>query len=209
MDPKDIQAAIDAIKNGDAQGALDLLEKILVSAAGGTPAADPAPADTLAADPEPPPAKLAALTALRTLTGCQSLGEAVAVLTAWKGDRDTAATNAAALEESSRTVLVGELVKLNADTPATAWIGEGKDRKPVDRLAKEPIAELRSRVVALRAAGPRTPAAPQPPAAAAPITTADGRVVVLSATELEAAEKIKDPAKKADFIARRAARAKG
>jgi hypothetical protein len=111
--------------------------------------------------------------------------------------------NVRALEESSRFGLVSELIRLGAETPATAWIGKAKDRKPVKRLADEPIVQLRARVASLRAAAPRAPTPLAPP-----VTTRPVPAVVLSAHEQATADAVKDPAKKAKFIELRTARAK-
>ena len=158
MDPAKIKALLDAITADDAEAikaaAIDLVSSI---AAPGEPGASdgPPPPDPLAADAEPPPVQLAALAALREHTGCAALGEAVVMLAAWKAERNKQAELAAVLEESSRIGLVAELVTLGAETPATAWEGEGAARKMVARLTSEPVADLRKRVVALRALGPR------------------------------------------------------
>lgn len=203
MDPEQAKAAVEALKNGDAAGALAILEAMIVAAVSGEEtaegdpsASDPAmaaAADPLAADPEPPPAKLAALSALRSVTGCASLGEALIVLSAWKASRDVVAAQTAALDESTRGIMVGELVKLGAETPATAF-AEGK---MCARLTSEPIADMRTRLVSLRAANTVRSAALPPiagPRSASPsveaptggkvVTLSDGRQVAISAAEL-------------------------
>lgn len=55
MDPKIVAAAIAAIKSGDGEGALSMLEKMLVQAAGGhaEPDGDEAPPPAAAAEPPP------------------------------------------------------------------------------------------------------------------------------------------------------------
>lgn len=194
MDPDQVKAAIDALKNNDAAAALTILEALIVAAAGGSdsvpPPADPG-VDPLAADAEPPPAKLAALKALRAITGCTSLGEAVEALKAWKVDRDADATSAAALEETSRAELVGELVKLGYETPATAW-DDAEKKKPAAHLAALTVPALRARVAAFKGA----PKGFKPPAAQPTETLAEGgRVfktprgeVTLSASEIQNCE---------------------
>lgn len=193
MDPEQVKAAIEALKNNDAAAALTILEALIVAAAGGgdtggTPPADDG-ADPLAADAEPPPAKLAALKALRTVTGCASLGEAVETLKAWKVTRDQDATNAAALEETSRVELVGELVKLGYETPATAW-ADAEAKKPAAHLAAMAVTALRARVAAFKTA-PKAAPGFKPPTS----TTATGRAfqtskgeITLSASEIKACE---------------------
>jgi hypothetical protein len=195
MDPDQVKAAIEALKNNDAAAALTILEALIVSAAGGNAAEVPpegeptAAADPLAADAEPPPAKLAALKALRTFTGCTSLGEAVETLKAWKADRDQDATNAAALEETSRAELVGELVKLGYETPATAWADADK-KKPAAHLAALSVVALRARVVAFKGA-PKAAPGFKPPTSTETLATEGGRAfktkrgdVTLSASEI-------------------------
>ncbi len=98
----------------------------------------------------------AALKALCTLTGRKSAGEAVATVTSWGNRISTLEQREAAIELDSRRELIAELVKLNFETPATAWAGDAKDRKPVKRLNDEPIEELRTRVAQLRKLRPAT-----------------------------------------------------
>lgn len=139
---------------------------------------EPLAADPLAADPEPAPAKLAALSAIRDLTGCAGLSEAVALLSAWKADRDAEEGKAKVFEDASRLGLVSELVKLNVETPATAWTGEGKDRKLVARLSAESVADMRNRIAQIKAA--RGPA----PKVEPPESTVGAGEVSLSAETL-------------------------
>lgn len=203
MDPEQATAAVEALKNGDAAGALAILEAMIVAAVSGeevaetadTMAPEMAAGDPLAADPEPPPAKLAALSALRTITGCESLGEAVIELTALAAARDRFRAQKAALDESARVIMVGELVKLGAETPATAYSVEGQI---VTRLLGEPIADLRTRLVSLRAV--TRPVAVQPPTRSA----VDRDLVALSSDDQLVADRITDPAKKAKFLSLRA-----
>jgi hypothetical protein len=71
----------------------------------------------------------------------------------------------AKLEATERRQLVGELVRLGVEIPATAW-GDDKGTVPVKRLAEEPIDELRARVKTLAAAArPGLRRVPTPPAA--------------------------------------------
>lgn len=155
MDPDQVKAAIDALKNNDAAAALTILEALIVSAAGGGGSIPP-PADPLAqmSDPPKPEEAVAALTSLRMLSGHVNLGEAIALVTKWKSDTDVTATQAAALELSSRIGLVSSLVKLGVETPATAWEGDPTALKPKGFLATMPITDLRARVTALSGAKP-------------------------------------------------------
>lgn len=87
--------------------------------------------------------------------------------------------------------LVTDLVALNAETPATAWI----DGAPAPRLAAEGLDSLRARVDALRAARPAASSAPVTPPLVA--VAAD-----LSDIEAHQAAQLKDPAHRERFIAR-------
>jgi phage I-like protein len=167
MDPKQVQAALDAIEAGDAAGALEILKGLIASAAGGeAPAAEPgaeAMADTAETEPKPGE-ELAALTARLTkleaekAASVQKLSARVAELEAEKASE----------ENAERVKLVAELVVLGRETPATAWAkgadGSPDATKPASRFKAEPIAELKARVEVYRAAGPAKanaePAAP-------------------------------------------------
>lgn len=211
MPTDDIKAAIKAMKEGDGDSALAVLEAMLVAAASGEEAAPPAEeaapemsaeaVETPAEDEEEKKEPMAAAASILRLTGKSTHVEALSEVEAWReshikleAERSKLATERAVLESSERRRLVSELVKLGAEIPATAW-ADDKATKPCKRLASEPLAELRDRVRALStgraavaAAGPRSPnSVPE----------------VLSARELAmcAAKKI-DPAK---YLATRAA----
>jgi hypothetical protein len=99
-------------------------------------------------------------------------------------ERDARAT-------AERKALVGELVALRAETPGTAY---GANGALVTRLASEPIADLRTRVAALKAQTPAaTPAAHTPPPVGA--TPDDG----LTEAERARAEKM-EPAQRVRFV---------
>lgn len=99
----------------------------------------------------------------------------------------------AKIESKERCALVGELVKLGAEIPATAWSNiEGTS--PVKRLADEPIESLRERVAKLSAA-PRVLAS-----AVAPTTESNG----LSPDEIRICKETGCPPEK--FAALKAAR---
>jgi len=154
MDPELLKKALEAIKNGDGDAAASILESMIVAAASGGAAPPPSgdgEALAGAADPPPTDEEKAALTALRKHTKRGTLGEAVAELAVMSEERDALANERAALELDERRGLIAGLVKLGAETPATAWAGEPKDRNPCTRLASEPIAELRARAKALGA----------------------------------------------------------
>jgi hypothetical protein len=158
MDPELLKKALEAIKNGDGDAAASILESMIVAAASGDaapPPADDAGALDAAADPPPPTdEERAALAALRKHTKRSTLGEAVQELSAMAAERAALAAERDALELDERRGLIAGLVKLGAETPATAWEGEADKRVPCKRLASEPIADLRARCKALGAKAP-------------------------------------------------------
>jgi ClpP class serine protease len=89
--------------------------------------------------------------------------------------------------------LVTDLVALNAETPATAWI----DGAPAPRLAAEGLASLRARVDALRAVRSANPVASAPVAPPAVVASDD-----LTPIEAHQASQIKDAAHRDRFVAR-------
>jgi hypothetical protein len=194
MDPEKIKAALEAIKNGDADAALALLEEMIAAAAGATEApAEETPAEPLAEAPEAPAEEEeegVAAAALMRLTGAPSVGAAIVEAGRLRARLDAAESESRATERTVRRDLVSELVKLGVEFPSTAWAGDSKDRKPVKRLADEPIDELRARVELHRKA-PRASAV-TPPASDARGAPADGGqsvstphgVVTLSKSEL-------------------------
>lgn len=114
-------------------------------------AAPPAPPAKNPAPPVPPPAK----SSLAKLTGAKDDAEAVANYKAMQ--LQVTALTAERNEEQAvaRAELVGELVKLGAETPATAW--EDADKKiPKKRFSTETLSELKTRVEALRASKPKS-----------------------------------------------------
>ena len=182
MSPELLKKILDAIASGDEKAQAALLPEIVAAMAG---AGDPAPAaaaDPMASAADPAPADPAkpAVAAAKELSpiakalGCSTEEEAAqAVLKLQKTVNDQAAANLA-VELEARRGLIAELVKLGVEFPATAWKGDAKDRNPADRLASEPIAELRARVELHKAAGPRTPAeAPPTGAEVKPLTKAE------------------------------------
>ena len=156
-------------ESGDVEACKQILKDCIASACGGEAGEMPAmpesaPTDALsdnaetpAPAPEEDPTALTALSvALKELTGSESPGEIVTWLKGIAQRIDSLDADRAALELSSRRELVGTLVKLGVEFPSTAWEGDPKNRKPVKRLADEPIEELRARVKLLSAARPRT-----------------------------------------------------
>jgi len=210
MDPKLIQEALDALIAGDAEACATILKSLVVEAAGGDagepPAADAGTdATAQAADPmppkqdEPPPAAMAAsadatVAALRTALKVETPVAVLAAVNALKAQVDALTLAAQAEEMKERRDLVGQLVKLGAEIPATAW-KDSDAGVPVDRLADEPIADLRERVAALAAA-------PRADRVAAPKRNALD-VAALSDLDQARAEQITDPAARARFVAAR------
>jgi hypothetical protein len=168
MNPEIVQKLIEAIKGQDDAAALAICEEILAALAGGAPPADATPPDPTAAASDAAPADAPAMAALgREVVRMSKAANAGEAATLIKNVFEAAAKvegDRVALEQSERRGLVADLVKIGSETPDTAWkrdeageIGEGDKRVPVKRLAEEPIAELRSRVVALKKSRPVNP----------------------------------------------------
>lgn len=160
MDPKKVQAALDALIAGDSEACASLLKDMIASAAGGgadTGGGDDGAALADNADPPPPkPEDEKAVAAsvgayLRRLTGAKSDAEAVEAFTTATKQIKTFNADRAAFEIAERRTLIAELVKGGFETPATAWSGDPAQQNPCKRLADEPIAEMRERVKALSA----------------------------------------------------------
>lgn len=135
--------------------------------------------------------------ALGRLSGKKDLGEIVAEVTAWRAshvaleaEREKLAKEHAVLESGERRRLTGELVKLGAEIPATAWSDEA-GTKPAEPWASMPIDQLRARVAKLSKAKGVTPTtAPKPKAIAetsgGQAVIVNGQTVMLSASEVAA-----------------------
>jgi hypothetical protein len=193
MNPDVLKAALDALESGDLAKMTEAL-KAIIAAAGSDESGEAPPADaTMAsADAPKPPAPgapapdaaatdKAAMSALLQVTGAKEPGEAVALLRKMRADVDALNANQAALDLSARRELIGELVAMRAETPATAWEGKAEDRKPVARLAAESVDSLRGRVVALRASQPRQPEH-RPPTEGATTLTEDEEALTVNMT---------------------------
>jgi len=173
MTPEQLAAIAEALGLGadanveDVLATIGAMMKKVTDAANGT-SEEPKPEEIakeppLEEQPVPMAAAIrlcAASRVLVRLTGRKEIGEAMTEVEAWRkshleleAERTRLATERTTFESSERRRLVAELVKLKAETPATAWAGD-KDgipdgKTPVARLANEPIAELRARVAAL------------------------------------------------------------
>jgi hypothetical protein len=177
MNPELAKKILDVLASGDAKAALELLTELAASQLSGEPAADSG-ADPAAATADPP---------------APNPDQPEAAAASVEMDARIAALEArnAELENDARRELVVELVKLRAETPATAWKRDKAGKQTgemVDRLAKEPIASMRERVAVLRKNAPRTP---EPPAS--------GTEAPKYAPAVLAALAKMDPAQKARF----------
>ena len=163
MDPEQIKAAIDALTDGSMAKALgldssaspsDILDAVQAAVNALGPSSDP---DSSADNPAPDPATAESadappmMNAFARELGCETAAEAFEKLKTLKARVDGLDTEQSALDNAKRTELVGELVKLEAETPATAWDGDPKDRKVCARLAAESVDAMLSRVTSLRA----------------------------------------------------------
>lgn len=164
MSPELLKKLLDTIAANDEKAAFALLPEIVAAFAGAEGASD-APADPMAAaadpppaDPNEPPAVAASnVSALAKALGCSTDEEAAQVVAKLQKQVNDHAAREAAVELETRRGLIADLVKLGVEFPATAWKGKPEDRNPADRLASEPIADMRARVELHKAAGPRTP----------------------------------------------------
>jgi hypothetical protein len=205
MDPKIIKEALDALIAGDSEKCMEILKGAIAAAAGAPPDAPKTPeagTETPAVveddeEKKKEPMVAAARLAI-ALTGKTDPGEAMAELSRRSKiaieleEREaTLAKDRATLEAGERRRLVGDLVKLGVEIPATAW-SDDKGTIPCERLSKEPIEELRARVQKLSAARGRPRLEPLPPTGggdgAKEFKTPDG-IVTLSVSELSECER--------------------
>lgn len=198
MDPKLVKEALDALIKGDAKAALDILQNLVVSAAGGDPdaATEDAPppvgdggadesTEMGAAPPAAPPAPQAedpkkAMAAARlacAITGETDIGRAMIELSRRSKlaieleEREAKlAADRAALEISERRSIVAEMVKLGVETPATAW-ADDKGTEPAEHLAAMPIEKLRARLAQLKTNRSGARHEVRPPASSSPTGT--------------------------------------
>jgi hypothetical protein len=152
MDPAKLKAALDAIEAGDPAAILAALKDLITSQMGEESAeADPAALADPAATPADPAKDPNAPEPVKASKEFAALQVQLSALQAERDEQDLEA----------RQELVGELVKLGVETPATAWLDASK-RLPAKRFSAETVKELRARVTALRAVRP-TPAKLEPP----------------------------------------------
>jgi hypothetical protein len=162
MDPEMIKKALAAIKEGDSDAALALLEGMIAEAAGGeAPAEEEAPAEIMAEEPpseeeeeeeiaasEDAPAVAAATARLLRLTGKDTFGSALDEIETWRqshinlSKRDAQLTkDRAAIEASDRRRLYGELVTKASKAPARVW-ADPKAKKALPYLERMSLVEL-------------------------------------------------------------------
>jgi phage I-like protein len=163
--------------------------KKITDSANGT---NDAPAEDPAAAAEAPPMAasrrvLAASRVLAKLSGKVEIGEMITEVEAWRkshldleGQRTRLATERATLEAGERKRLVGELVVLGSETPATAWENpedKADAQKPAEPWASMDLAKLRERVTKVRAT--KTPQRQQPGPRPMPGAPPDGGQTVV------------------------------
>ena len=191
MDPELITKALDAIEAGDSASAIAILKQLIASAASDGDSVPPTPGDPVTESSDTPPTDPSVPEKPKANPAAYS--KEIATLTTLN---ESLATRLAALESERaaedlevRRELITELVKMGYELPATAWTGDPAKRTPCKRLTAEPIAEMRARVAALKAARPVALSNLEPPITGAPdITT-------LSKAELKACkERGLDPA---------------
>jgi len=131
-------------------------------------------------DEKDPEAAAAMTRQLCALTGKTNLSEALAAVCGFRRlaldhQKQTAklAADRKVLEAVERRGLVGQLVKLGRETPATAW-ADMDASVPKGVLASMPIEELRGRVKAFGGAPSVTLSGPKPPTTTGVVTTGDG-----------------------------------
>jgi len=144
----------------DVLATIAAMVKKIQDAANGTSAEPPVEAKEPPPEEMAPPmaaaSKLAAASrVLVRLSGKKEIGEVVSEVETWRtshleleAERAKMAKERGTLEASERRKLVGELVKLGAEIPATAW--ENADGKtPAKRFMDESLESLRDRVTKL------------------------------------------------------------
>jgi hypothetical protein len=203
MDPEKLKAALDAIEAGDKDAGMAILKELIAAAAGG--GAPPAGAEELAVETpaetppkeEPKPEEMKALALLTTITGTKDLKSAALKLRSVVEYVDTARASNLKVDAVTRLALVGKLVQLRAESPASAFADPDK-RVLVKRLANMDLDDMQQWVTKLEADPTRKPVkgAEPPEGGGAPGDDAAGsagdvaeEVKQLSAPVLEAIKK--------------------
>lgn len=167
-----VMQAIEALAEGNAEAAMNILKQVIAAAAGATaeeaPPAEEAPAEgeELAGTEEESlqdeeEETVAATAKLREITGKATLAEAVEDIAAWRkshlsleANREKTEADRAALDAEEYRQLTTKLVKLGIEIPATAWELDEKGlptSTPCKRILSEPLTSLRTRVTLLSA----------------------------------------------------------
>jgi phage I-like protein len=208
LSPKLVSSALAAVAAKDKNAALDVLQQFLAALLGGAPSDEAPPSSAQGGAPDSSAAgagagagdddatkqkdnMAAASRVAMALTGKTDPAEAMAELTRrsqvsveLEKREATLAADRKVVEDGERRTLVGALVKLRSETPATAW-SDDKGTVPCDRLSVEPIADLRARVAKLTAAagvkppGPGGPITPPPAGGAADAHGLDARELAI------------------------------
>lgn len=169
------------------------------------PESEPMPAEAMKGGEDKDEAKAEMMAARQSLlreTGAHSMLEALSAVSAWKAshlkleaERAKLAQERAALEAAERRALVGELVKLGFETPATAW-SDASATKPAEPWASMALDALKSRVGKLRASKGAGVAVsqridtPRVSESGSQTFNVNGQVVELSARELANCAKV-------------------
>lgn len=169
------------------------------------PESEPMPAEAMKDGEDKDEAKAEMMAARQSLlreTGARSMLEALSAVSAWKAshikleaERAKLAQERAALEAAERRALVGELVKLGFETPATAW-SDASATKPAEPWASMGLDALKSRVGKLRASKGAGVAVsqridtPRVSESGSQTFNVNGQVVELSARELANCSKV-------------------
>lgn len=163
MSPDEAKKALAIVAGEDEKGALELVKALLASAAsGGAPATEEPPPEASTADGvDPNKPKEDEVTAAAVQAATAAVKETTTVVRALQQsvkELTDAKSEAEALERAS---LVGRLVEMRSETPATAYIGDDKKELCV-RLKSEPLADLRARVAELAKTAPPSSVLKQP-----------------------------------------------
>lgn len=169
-----VKKALEAIKNGDAEAAMALLEEMIAAAAGGEPEAPEAAGEkpeAMAAPPAPaapaedkPEEVAAALSTIARLSGKTSLAASVPDIETWRKshleletERAKLAQERATLEGAERRKLCADLVTKGGKAPAEVWANDKADA-PKRYLAAMPIEDFREFVAdAIKTSGKPAP----------------------------------------------------
>ncbi len=222
MDPAKLKEAVEAIKAGDGDAALAILEAMIVGEAAGDE--DDAGAGAGEGDAggvamgqetdEDETAVAAAATRLTRVTGKTTMSEAVDEVETWKkshleleAERKRIADERAVLEGAERKRLYAELVTRSGARPATVW-ADDKATKAKPYLERMTIVELRQHVADAVGAAPRRPGAPPTPPSGSPggagdqgdqeFETQNGTITVSARELADCKKKNIDPAKYAE-----------